>query len=94
MWFFQSELSNKISFSRSHGIRCLFNFNIINASANPHPSDDLFGVMISFRLPKSHSSPPNSGLDASKVAAASAKQGILGFSIQNHNALKSGVARP
>ena len=52
-----------------------------NTSANPPQSDDLFGVMISFRLPKSHSSPHDLGLDASKAAAASAKQGILSFSI-------------
>jgi hypothetical protein len=74
-------MSSKINFFKSYGIRCLFNFNIIDASANPPPSDDRFGVMISFRLPKSHSSPPDHGLDASKAAAASAKQGILGFSI-------------
>jgi hypothetical protein len=33
-------------------------------------------------------------LDASKAAVASAKHGILGFSIQNHNALKSYVVGP
>ena len=54
---------------------------IIDASANPPPSDDLFGMMISFKLPKSHSSPRDPSLDASKTASASAKQGILGFSI-------------
>ena len=64
-----------------YGIRCLFNFSIIDAFANPPPSNDLFGVMISFYLPKSHSSPPDLGLDASKAAAVSAKQGIIGFSI-------------
>ena len=42
--------------------------DIIDAFANPPPSDDLFGVMISFRLPKSHSSPPDPGLEASKAA--------------------------
>ena len=81
MRFSQSELFNNISFSGLYSIRCLFNFNIIDASTNPPPSNDLFGVMISFRVPKSHSSPLDPGLDASKAAAASAKQGILGFSI-------------
>ena len=59
----------------------LVTFNIINASTNPPPSDDLFGVMISFKLPKSQYSPHDPGLDGSKAATASAKQGILGFSI-------------
>ena len=81
MWFSQSKLSSNINYSGSYGIRCLFNFNIIDTFANPPLNDDLFGVMISFKLPKSHSSPLDPSLDASKATAASAKQGILGFSI-------------
>jgi hypothetical protein len=81
IWFSQLELFSNIGFSGSYGIRCLFNFSIIDASTNPPPSDDLFGVMTSFKLPKSHSSPLDLGLDASKVAVASTKQGILDFSI-------------
>jgi hypothetical protein len=41
MWFFQSKLTNMNNFSGSYGIRCLFNFNIIDASANPPPNDQL-----------------------------------------------------
>jgi hypothetical protein len=58
------------------------------------PNDDLFGVMISLELPKSHFSPLDPGLDASKAVVASAKHGILDFSILNHNGLKSHVVGP
>jgi hypothetical protein len=39
------------------------------------------GVMIAFKLLKSRSSPPYTCLDASKAGVASAKHGIIGFSI-------------
>ena len=77
LWFFQIQLSNKINFSRSYGIECLFNISIIDASANPLPSGDLFGMMKSLRLPKSHSRPPDPSLDASIATNASAKEDIL-----------------
>ena len=51
MWFSQSELSSNIKFSGSYGSRCLFNFNIIDTSTNPPPNNDLFGVMMSFKIP-------------------------------------------